>query len=92
MAPGLMDENQPPSVQQELEILFPSIRSVGRGGESRKLHRVGTGESSASTTYDTNTSFVAPSTTKWSISEIWGSKTCGDSPKICVFFFSCKAH
>ena len=76
MMQGLMDENQPPSVQQGLEILFSSIRGVGSGGENRELHRVGTGESSGSTTYDTNTSFVTPSTTKRSISEIRGSKTC----------------
>ena len=53
MAKGLMDENQQPSVQQELEVLFPSTRGGGRGGESRELHRVGAGESS--TTTDTNT-------------------------------------
>ena len=53
-----MDENQQPSVQQELE------RGGGRGGESRELRRVGAGESSASTTTDTNTSFATPSTTK----------------------------
>ena len=41
--------------------------------------RVGAGESSASTTTDTNTSFVTLSTTKRTIAEIWGSKTCGDS-------------
>ena len=32
MAKGLMDENQQPSVQQELERLFPSARGGGRGG------------------------------------------------------------
>ena len=36
--------------------------------------RVGAGESSASTTTDTNTSFVTLSTTKRTIAEIWGSK------------------
>ena len=70
MAKGLMDENQQPSVQQELERLFPSTRGGGR---------VGVGESSASTTIDTNTSFATPSTTKLTIAETWGSKTCGDS-------------
>ena len=74
MAKGLMDENQQPSVQQELERLFPSTR-----GDSRELHRVGAGESSGSTITDTNTSFATQSTTKRMIAEIWGSKTCGDS-------------
>ena len=32
MAKGLMDENQQPSVQQELERLFPSTRVEERGG------------------------------------------------------------
>ena len=32
MAKGLVDENQQPSVQQELERLFPSARGGGRGG------------------------------------------------------------
>ena len=54
-------------------------RCGGRGGESRELHMVGAGESSASTTTDTNTSFATPSTAKRKIAEIWGSKTCGDS-------------
>ena len=45
MAKGLMDENQQPSVKQELERLFPSKRGGGRGGESRELYRVGAGES-----------------------------------------------
>ena len=31
MAKGLMDENQQPSVQQELQRLFPSTRGGGRG-------------------------------------------------------------
>ena len=51
----------------------------GRVGESRDLHKVGAGESSASATTDTNTSFATPSTTKQAIAEIWGSKICGDS-------------
>ena len=33
MAKWLMDENQQPSVTQELGRLFPSIRVRGRGGE-----------------------------------------------------------
>ena len=48
-----MDENQQPSVTQELGRLFPSIRSRGRKDESSELLRVGAGESSASVT-DTN--------------------------------------
>ena len=74
-----MDENQQPSAQQKLEILLPSIRGEGRRGKNRKLHRVGAYESSASTTTHTNTSFATPSNTKWTIAEIWGSKTCEDS-------------
>ena len=70
-AKGLMHENQQPLFQQELGRLFSSIMGGGRGGESRELYRVGAGESSASTTTDTNTIFATP--------EIWGSKTCGDS-------------
>ena len=50
MAKGLKYENQQPSVQQDLERLFPSTRGGGRGGESRELHRIGAGKSSASTT------------------------------------------
>ena len=56
MAKGLMDEKQQPTAQQELGRLFPSTRGAGRRIESRELHRVGAGESSASTTTDTNTS------------------------------------
>ena len=68
----LMDKNRYPSVQQELERLFPSTTGGGRGGESRELQRVGVGESSASTTTDTNTGFATPSTTKRIITEICG--------------------
>ena len=35
MAKWLIDENQQPSVQQELERLFPGIRGGGRGVENR---------------------------------------------------------
>ena len=79
MAKGLMNGNQQPSAQQELERLFLSTRGRGRGGESRELHRVCAGESSASTTTVTNTSFATPSPTKRTIAEIWGSNVCGDS-------------
>ena len=72
MAKGLMYENQQTSVQKELERLFPSARGGGREGEGRKLPRVGAGESSASTTTDTNTSFATSSTTKRTIAEIFG--------------------
>ena len=64
MAKWLMDENQQPSVTQELGRLFPSIRGRGRRGESSELLRVGTGESSASATDTNNTSFATRSTTK----------------------------
>ena len=53
MAKGLMDENQQPFVQQDLQRLFPSTRGGMRGDESRKLHRIGVVESSVSTTTDT---------------------------------------
>ena len=53
MAKWLMDENQQPSVTQELGRLFPSIRGRGRRGESSELLGVGAGESYASAT-DTN--------------------------------------
>ena len=74
MAKWLMDENQQPSVTQELGRLFPSIRGRGRRGESSELLRVGAGESSASATDTNNTSFATRSTTKRTIEEIWGSK------------------
>ena len=73
MTKGVMNENQQPSVQQELERLFPSKRGGGMGGKSRGPHGDGTGESSASTTNDTSTSFATLSTTKLTIAEIWGS-------------------
>ena len=81
-----MDEKQQSSVQQELERLFPSQRGGGMGGERRELHMVGAFESSASATTDTNTSFATPSTAKWTIAEIWGSKTCGTPSKFAIFF------
>ena len=65
-------------VQHELERLFPSARGGGKGSEGREQHRVGAGESSASTITDTNTSFATLSTTKQVIAETWGSITCGD--------------
>ena len=51
VAKGLMDENQQPSAQQELERLSPTTR------DRRELYRVGAGELKASTTTDTNNSF-----------------------------------
>ena len=74
-----MDENQQPSVQLELERLIPSTRREGRRGQSREINRVGAGESSASISTDTNTSFATLSTTKRTFAETWGSETCGDS-------------
>ena len=83
MAKWLMDENQQPSVTQELGRLFPSIRGRGRRGESSELLRVGAGESSASATDTNNTSFATRSTTKWTIEEIWGSKATSKKPSLC---------
>ena len=80
MAKLLMDENQQPSVRQELTRLFPSIRGRGRRGESSELLRVGAGESSASATDTNNTSFETRSTTKWTIKELWGSKATSKEP------------
>ena len=64
MAKWLMDENQQPSVTQELGRLFPSIKGRGRRGESSELLRVGAGESSVSATDTNNTSFATRSATK----------------------------
>ena len=80
MAKWLMDENQQPSVTQELGRLFPSIRGRGRRGESSELLRVGAGESSASATDTNNTSFATRSTTKRTIEEIWGLKATSKKP------------
>ena len=55
MVKGPMEENQEPSVTQELGRLFPSTRGGGRRGESREPLRVGAGESSASATDTSNT-------------------------------------
>ena len=74
MAKWLMDENQQPSVTQELGRLFPSIRGGGRRGESNELFRVDAGESPVSATDTNNTSFAARSTTKRTIEEIWDQK------------------
>ena len=75
-----MDENQQPSVTQELGRLFLSIKARGRRGERSELLRVGAGESSASATDRNNNSFVTRSTTKWTIKEIWGSKVTSKKP------------
>ena len=78
-----MDENQQPSVTQELGSLFPSIRGRGRRGESSELHRVVAGESSVSATEvvaTDNTSFATQSATKQAIEEIWGSKATSKKP------------
>ena len=59
MAKGLMNENQQPSVLQELGRLFVSTSGGGgERGESREFLRVYAGESSASATDTNNTSFV----------------------------------
>ena len=74
IAKWLMDENQQPSVTQELGRLFPSIRGKGRRNEHSELLRVGAGESPASATDTNNTSFATRSTSKRTVEEIWGSK------------------
>ena len=80
MAKRLVDENQQPSVTQELGKLFPSIRGRGGRGENNELLRIGAGESSASATDTNNTSFATRSTTKRTIEEIWGSKATSKKP------------
>ena len=69
-----MDENQQPSVTQELGRLFPSIRGRGRKDESSEFLSFGAGESSASATDTNNTSFATRPTRKRTIEEIWRSK------------------
>ena len=80
MAKWLMDENQQPSVTQELGRLFPSIRGRGRKDESSELLRVGVGESSASAIDTNNTSFATRCSTKRTIEEIWGSRATSKKP------------
>ena len=80
LAKWLMDENQQPSVTQELGRLFPSTRGRGTRGESSELLRIGADESSASATDTNNTSFARRSTTKRTIEEIWGSKATSKKP------------
>ena len=81
MAKVLMDENQQPSVPQELGRLSPNTKGGGRRRESRELLRVGAGESSASATDTNNTSFAIRSTRKRTIEEIWGSKATSKKPQ-----------
>ena len=80
LAKWLMDENQQPSVTQELGRLFPSIRGRGRRGESSELLRIGAGESSASATDTNNNYFATRSTKKRMVEEIWGSKAVSKKP------------
>ena len=70
---------QQPSIQQRLDKLFHSARVGGRGDESGELHGVGADDSSTSKTMNTNTSFAGPSTTKLTVAEMAGLKTCGKS-------------
>ena len=70
----VMNENQQPSVTQELGRLFPSITGWGRRGESSELLRVGARESPTSATGRGNTSFETLSTTKQTIEKIWRLK------------------
>ena len=82
MAKWLMDENQLPSVKQELgKGSSPCIRDRRRRDESSELLRVGAGESSVSATDTINTSFATWSTTKRTIEEIWGSKATSKKPR-----------
>ena len=78
MAKWLMDENQQPSLTQELRRLFPSIRSGGRKGRIGELVKggVGAGESSASATDTNDTSFE-----RRTIEEIWESKGRSKKPQ-----------
>ena len=80
-AKQLMDENQQPSITQELGRLFLSTTGGGRRDESRQLLWVGAGESSASSTDTNNTSLATGSTTKRTIEEIWRSKTTSKKPQ-----------
>ena len=57
------------------DLVFPSTIGGRRGGESKEFHRVGAGESSASTRTNTKASFATISTAKRTITEIWGLKT-----------------
>ena len=70
MTKGLMDENQQPSVLQELGRLLLSSRVGGERGESKEFLRVGVGQSSASATDTNNTSSATRSTTKRTIEKI----------------------
>ena len=81
MAKWLMDENQQPSVTQEVGRLFPNIRRRRRIGERSELFRAGAGESSASATETNNTSFATGSITKRTIEKIWGSKATSKKPR-----------
>ena len=77
----LMNENQQPSVTQELRRLFHSMRGGRRRGESSEFLRVRAGESSASAADTNNTSFATRSTTKETIEKIWGSKATSKKPR-----------
>ena len=81
IANRLIDENQQPSVTQELGGMFLSTRGGGRRGERRELLRVGAGEPSILATDTNNTGFATWSTTKGAIEEIWGSKTRSKKPQ-----------
>ena len=76
MTKWLMDENQQPSVTQEL--------GRGRRGESSELLRVGAGESSASATDTNNTSFATRSTTKQTIEEVWDQSNIKETTEVYV--------
>ena len=76
-----MDENQQPSVTQEVGRLFPNIRRGRRRGERSELFRAGAGESSASATDTNNTSFATGSITKRTIERIWGSNATSKKPR-----------
>ena len=80
MAKWLTNENQQPSVTQELGSIFPSIRGRGSRVESSELLRVGAGESSASATDANNNSFATRSSGKRMIEDIWGSKATSKKP------------
>ena len=74
------------------DLVFPSTTGGGRGGENRGFHRVGEGESSASTRTDSYNSFVTPFTTKRTITEIWGLKTYVEIPSKSATFLHVKPN
>ena len=84
-----MDENQQPSVQQELERLLLCRRGGRKEDESRELHKIGASESSTLATSDTNTNFAKPCTTNGT--DVEGIKNMCRFP-VSFLFFLCKTQ